>query len=58
MLKGTTIKIPLTGTVNEPRIDTGVLQSALGNMLKSAVGERALEKVGTFLERLQQEIQK
>jgi len=34
------------------------LQNMLGNMLKSAVGEHAVEKVGSFLEKLQQELQK
>jgi len=58
LLKGMSIKIPVTGTVNEPRLDTSVLQNALGGLLKSAVGEHAVEKMGAFLEKLQEELQK
>jgi len=56
--KGMTIKIPVTGTVNAPRLDTRVLQNALGGLLKNAVGEHAVEKMGSFLEKLQEELQK
>jgi len=58
MLKGTVIKIPVSGTVHSPKLDARALQNMLGNMLKSAVGEHAVEKVGSFLEKLQQELQK
>jgi hypothetical protein len=58
LLKGMTIKIPVAGTVNEPRLDTSVLQSAIGRLLKNAVGEEAVEKIGTFLEKLQEELKK
>lgn len=58
LLKGMTVKIPVTGTVNEPRLDTSALQNTLGGLLKSAVGERGAEKIGTFLEKLQKELQK
>ncbi len=58
LLRGLSIKIPVTGTVNEPRLDTSVLQNAVGGLIKSAVGERAAEKVGTFFEKLQKELQK
>ncbi len=57
-LKGMTVKIPVTGTIDEPRLDTGSLQSALGGLIQQAVGEQALEKVGTFLEKLQNELKK
>jgi hypothetical protein len=57
-LKGLTIKIPVTGTVNEPRLDTSALKSAVGNVLKRAVGEQNLERIGTFLEKLQEELKK
>ncbi|MEI7901500.1 MAG: hypothetical protein WCK89_14715, partial [bacterium] len=58
LLKGMTIKIPVTGTVTQPRLDTGVLKSAIGGLIKSAVSERAAEKVESFLEKLQKELQK
>ena len=58
LLLGQTIKIPVTGTVNEPRLDTSVLQNALGGLLKKAVGEHAVEKMGSFLEQLQKELNK
>ncbi len=58
LLKGTTIKIPVAGTVNQPCLDTSALQNTIGGLIKNAVGERAAEKVGTFLEKLQQELQK
>jgi len=58
VLRGMTIKIPVTGTVNEPRLDTGALQNTLGQFIQQAVGEETLEKVGTFLEKLQKELKK
>jgi len=58
LLKGTTIKIPVTGTVNEPRLDTSALNNTIGGIIKSAAGEHAVEKIGSFLEKLQQELQK
>ena len=56
--KGMTIKIPVAGTVHKPRLDTSVLENALGGLLKNAVGEHAVEKIGTFLEKLQDELKK
>ena len=58
MLKGAVIKIPVAGTVMEPRLDTSAVQDTLGSLLKSAVGEQAVEKVGSFLEKLQRELNK
>ncbi|MDD4018461.1 MAG: hypothetical protein PHV28_11015, partial [Kiritimatiellae bacterium] len=58
VLRGMTVKIPVTGTVNEPRLDTGALQNTLAQFIQQAVGEETLEKVGTFLEKLQQELRK
>ena len=58
VLKGTSIKIPVTGTVDEPRLDTRALQNMLGNLLKNAVGEQAIERVGGFLDKLRQELSK
>ena len=58
MLKGTVIKIPVSGTVSAPRLDMGALENTLGSLIKSTVGEHAVEKVGSFLEKLQQELQK
>ncbi|MFA7054732.1 MAG: hypothetical protein WC328_17080, partial [Kiritimatiellia bacterium] len=58
VLKGTSIKIPVSGTVDEPRLDTRALQNMLGNLLKNAVGEQALERVGGFLDKLRQELSK
>jgi len=57
-LKGMTIKIPVTGTVNEPRLDTSVLQNTIGGIIKGAAGEHAVEKIGSFLEKLQDELKK
>ena len=56
MLKGTSITIPVTGTVEEPRLDTNKLRNMLGEMLKGAVGDKTIEKAGDFLERLQREL--
>jgi hypothetical protein len=58
VLKGTSIKIPVSGTVEEPRLDTGRLREMLGGMLRGAASERAVEKVGSFLEQLQRELRK
>ncbi len=58
ILKGTSIKIPVTGTVDAPRLDTRALQNMLGNLLKGAVSEQAVERVGDFLEKLRQELSK
>ncbi len=57
-LKGMTVKIPVTGTVTEPRLDASALQNTLGSLIKNTVGEHAAEKVGSFLEKLQRELQK
>lgn len=58
LLKGMTVQIPVAGTVNQPRLDTSALQNALGSLIKNAVGEKAVEKIGTFLEQLQKELRK
>jgi len=58
LLKGAVIKIPVSGSVHEPRLDASALQNTLGSLIKSAVGEQGLEKVGSFLEKLQKELQK
>ncbi len=58
LLKGMTVQIPVAGTVNAPRLDTGALQNALGGLITNAVGEKAVEKIGTFLEQLQKELRK
>jgi hypothetical protein len=58
LLKGAVIKIPVSGSVHEPRLDASALQDTLGSLIKSAVGEQGLEKVGSFLEKLQKELQK
>ena len=58
MLKGTTLSIPITGTVTEPRPDLNVLHNALGGLIKQAVGEENLQKVQSFLEQLQKEFRK
>ncbi len=58
LLQNKTITIPITGTVTDPHVDLAVLQRALGGLVKQAIGEDALKKVGTFLEQLQQELRK
>ncbi len=58
LLKGTVIKIPVSGSVSDPTLDTGALRNALGSLIKSAVGEEAMGKVGSFLEKLQKELKK
>ncbi|HRR34880.1 MAG TPA: hypothetical protein P5026_12315 [Kiritimatiellia bacterium] len=58
MLRGTSIKIPVSGTVDEPRLDTRALQNMLSSVLKNAVGEQAVERVSGFLEKLRQELSK
>lgn len=58
ILRGNVIKIPVSGTVAAPQLDTSALKSFLGGLIKNTVGDQALEKVGSFLEKLQQELQK
>ncbi|HRU19245.1 MAG TPA: hypothetical protein P5125_02720 [Kiritimatiellia bacterium] len=58
MLKGTTISIPITGTVTKPRVDLNVLHNALGGLIKQTVGEENLQKVQSFLEQLREEFRK
>lgn len=61
-LKDVKVKIPVTGTVAAPRLDTKGLQQAMQDTLKNAVKEQAIERVservGGFLERLQKEMKK
>ncbi|MDD4102193.1 MAG: hypothetical protein PHU80_06120 [Kiritimatiellae bacterium] len=52
------IKIPVAGTVDEPRLDTSALKNAMADMFKSVVNEQTVEKVGDFLEKLQRELRK
>ena len=35
-----------------------LLQNAIGGLIQNAVGEKAVEKIGTFLEQLQKELRK
>ena len=56
MLKGTSIKIPVAGTVAEPKLDTARLKSMLADMFKGAVGDQTIKRAGDFLEQLQREL--
>ncbi len=58
ILRDTVIKIPVAGTVEEPRLDTSALKNAMSSMLKNIVNEQTIEKVGDFLEKLQREMRK
>ena len=56
VLKGTSVKIPVAGTVEEPRLDTARLRSMLSDMLKGAVPDQTIKRAGDFLEQLQREL--
>ena len=58
LLRDRVIKIPVAGTVEEPRLDTSALKNAMADMFKSVVSEETVEKVGDFLEKLQRELRK
>jgi len=58
LLRDRVIKIPVTGTVEEPRLDTSALKNAMTDILKNMFSEEAAEKVGNFLEKLQRELLK
>ncbi|MDA3927083.1 MAG: hypothetical protein PF904_20605 [Kiritimatiellae bacterium] len=56
--KGLTVKVPVTGTVDNPRLDTSALENAVGDFLKKTIGEEAMRGVGDFLQQLTEELRK
>lgn len=58
MLKGATIKIPVTGTVDHPRLDTRALLKMIGGALGESIKEQTIDRVSNFLEQLQRDLRK
>ncbi|MDD2599575.1 MAG: hypothetical protein PHO37_10160 [Kiritimatiellae bacterium] len=56
--KGLTVKVPVAGTVESPRLDTSALQNAVGDFIKKAIGEEAMRGVSDFLQQLKDELRK
>ncbi len=56
--KGLTVKVPVTGTVEQPRLDTSALENAVGDFLKKTIGEETMRGVGDFLQQLKEELRK
>jgi hypothetical protein len=56
--KGLTVKVPITGTVDNPKLDTSALESAFGDFLKKTIGEETMRGVGDFLKQLTEELRK
>jgi len=56
--QGLTVKVPVTGTVDNPRLDTSALQNAVGDFLKKTIGDEAMRGVGDFLKQLTDELRK
>ncbi|MFO7937431.1 MAG: hypothetical protein R6V06_07485 [Kiritimatiellia bacterium] len=52
-----TVKVPVTGTVDNPRLATGALEKAFGGFIKNTLGDDALKGVGNFLEELKKELE-
>lgn len=55
--KGLSVKVPVTGTVDNPRIDTGALENTVGGFIKNTLGDDALKSVSGFLEQLKKDLQ-
>ncbi len=54
--KDLTVKVKMTGTVDNPRIDTSALEKAFGGFIKSTLGDDAFKGVVDFLEKLKKEL--
>lgn len=54
--KGLTVKVKVTGTVDNPRLDTSALQQAFGGFIKNTLGDDALKGVTDFLDQLKKEL--
>lgn len=55
---GLTVKVPVTGTVDNPRLDTSVLEKTMGGFIRNALGDEALKNVTDFFDQLRKEIRK
>ncbi|MFA7171922.1 MAG: hypothetical protein WC340_00670 [Kiritimatiellia bacterium] len=56
--KGLTVKVPVAGTIESPRLDTSALQNAVGDFIKKAIGEETMRGVNDFLQQLKDELRK
>jgi len=56
--KGVTIKVPVTGTIDNPRVDTSGLESVVADFIKKAISEDAMRNVGDFFKKLTDELKK
>lgn len=56
LAKGLTVKVKVTGTVDNPRIDTGPLEKAFGGFIKNTLGDDALKGVTDFLDQLKKDL--
>ena len=54
--KGLSVKVKVTGTVDNPRLDTSALQKAFGGFIKNTLGDDALKGVTDFLDQLKKEL--
>jgi len=48
-LIGQNISIPMTGTVEKPRVDDKIVAKRIGEMVVEATKRRAAEEIGNFL---------
>jgi hypothetical protein len=52
------VKLPVTGTVTAPKIDSRALAQALANVVTETVQEEIIDRTNDFLDRLRRELQR
>jgi len=56
--KGVTIKVPITGTIDNPRVDTSGLENMVTDFIKKTISEDTMRNVGDFFKKLTDELRK
>ena len=51
-LEGTTIRVPIRGTVSDPQLNARVLTEAVGDLVKQALKKQVVDQAGKLFEKL------
>ncbi|MCL1920849.1 MAG: hypothetical protein FWG50_07195 [Kiritimatiellaeota bacterium] len=57
-VSGRSVKLPVTGTVHAPRIDTAALTRALADTVTETIQEEVIDRANEFLDKLMKELQR
>jgi hypothetical protein len=58
MVSARSVKVPVTGTITSPKIDTRALTKALANVVTEAVQEEIIDRIDDIWEKLKKELQR